>query len=289
MPANVAAYHLDGEPELPAAEQPRADFRVVSRNFLATMGIRLLRGRDFNEHDDLDSQRVALVNESLARRAGVDVIGKRIQVMSGAPREIVGIIPDVRLYNLDGAVRPAVFVLNDQSPSFVVSLLVKTSGDPAGLASAVRRVVLAEDAQQPVSDVQTMDQVVADSLLLRRLSMSMLAVFASLALLLAGVGIYGLTSYSVSRRTREIGLRMALGADGRDILALVVGRGLLVGMAGVALGTPGAFAVARLMRNMLYGITPADPLVFVCVPLLLLAIAALACYIPARRAMRVDP
>jgi putative ABC transport system permease protein len=289
LPASVRPYFIEGEPALPAAEQPSADFRVVSHDFLATMGIRLVRGRDFDSHDDTDTKRVALVNEALARRSGYDIIGKRIRIVSGAPREVVGIIPDVRLYNLEGAARPAVFVLNDQSPSSIVTLLLKTTAEPAGLAAAVRREVLAEDAELPVSDVQTMDQVIADSLLLRRLSMSMLAVFASLALLLAGVGIYGLTAYSVSRRTREIGLRMALGADRGDILTLVVGRGLLVGLAGVALGIPAAFGVAKLMRGMLYGIGPSDPVVFVCVPALLLAIAAVASYVPARRAMRVDP
>jgi len=167
--------------------------------------------------------------------------------------------------------------------------MARTSSDPSTIAAAIRREVRAEDSQQPISDVQTMDQVVAESLLLRRLSMSMLSVFASLALLLAAVGIYGLTSYAVSRRTREIGLRMALGAGGGDILTLVVGNGLIVGLGGVALGIPAAFGVARLMRRMLYGIAPADPLVFVCVPALLLAIAAVASYIPARKAMRVDP
>jgi putative ABC transport system permease protein len=134
-----------------------------------------------------------------------------------------------------------------------------------------------------------MEQVVSDSLLLRRLSMSMLSVFAGLALLLAGVGIYGLTAYSVSRRTREIGLRMALGADRRDILRLVVGRGLMVALAGVALGIPGALAMARLLRGMLYGIGPSDPLVFAAVAALLVGIAAIASYVPARKAARVDP
>jgi putative ABC transport system permease protein len=289
LPSGASAYHIEGEPELAASERPTAYFRVVSRDFLATMQIRLVRGRDFNRHDDLDSQRVALVNEMLARRVGGDVIGKKIQIQSGAPREIVGVIRDIRLYNLDREVTPAVFVLNDQSPSTILSLLVRTSGDPSAVAAAVRREVLAEDADQPVSDVQPMEQVVSDSLLLRRLSMSMLAVFAALALLLAAVGIYGLTAYSVSRRTREIGLRMALGADRRDILTLVVGRGILVGMAGVALGIPGALAVGKVMRGMLYGIGPADPVVFVCVPALLLAIATVASYVPARKAMRVDP
>ncbi len=289
LPANVRPYVFEGAAELPAAEQPTADFRVVGTGFLQTMGIRLLRGRDFSERDDRDAPRVAIVNEALARRAGYDVLGKRLRINSTDFREIVGIVPDVRLYNLEGAVRPAVFVPNEQSPSFIITLMARTSGDPAAVASAIRREVHAEDAEQPVSDVQTMDQVVADSLLLRRLSMSMLAVFASLALLLAGVGIYGLTSYAVSRRTREIGLRMALGAGRSDILTLVVGRGLLVGFAGIALGIPGAFGMAKLIRGMLYGIQPADPFVFLGVPVLLVAIAAVASYIPARRAMRVDP
>jgi putative ABC transport system permease protein len=289
LPANVAAYQLEGEPEVSKSEQPAADFRVVSRDFLETMQIRLQRGLDFNRHDQLETQRVALVNEAFAQRATGDVIGRKVQIQSGAPREIVGVVPNIRLYNLDGAVHPAVFVLNDQSPSSIVTLLVRTTGDPLGVAAAVRRAVLAEDADQPVSDVQPMSQVVSDSMLLRRLSMSMLAVFAALALLLAGVGIYGLTSYSVSRRTREIGLRMALGADCRDILVLVVGRGVLVGMAGVALGLPGALAVGKVMRGMLFGIGPNDPVVLVGAPALLLAIAAIASYVPARKAMRVDP
>jgi putative ABC transport system permease protein len=289
LPANVRAFAIEGEPELPVAEQPTADFRVVGTNFLSTMGIRLVRGRDFTERDDRDAPRVAIVNEALARRVGRDVLGRRIRINSADYREIVGVVPDVRLYNLDGPVRPAVFVPNDQSPSFILTLMARTSSDPSTIAAAIRREVLAEDSQQPVSDVQTMDQVVADSLLLRRLSMSMLAVFASLALLLAGVGIYGLTSYAVSRRTREIGVRMALGAGRSDILTLVVGRGLIVGVAGVALGIPAAFGVARVMRGMLYGIAPDDPVVFVCVPALLLVIAAVASYIPARKAMRADP
>jgi putative ABC transport system permease protein len=199
------------------------------------------------------------------------------------------VIPDVRLYALSEAVRPAVFAVNDQFPAGVLTLVVRTSGDPLALGGAVRRAVLAEDADLPVSDVETMDQVVSDSLLLRRLSMSMLAVFASLALLLAAVGIYGLTAYSVSRRTREIGLRIALGAERRDILELVVGRGIVVGLAGVALGLPLALAMGKLMRGMLFGVGPNDPLVFVCVPALLVAISAAASYVPARKAMRVDP
>jgi putative ABC transport system permease protein len=289
LPARVAPYHFEGEAELPVQDRPGADVRVVGSDFLRAMGIRIIRGRDFTIQDNRDTRNVAIVNEALARRAGFDVLGRRVRVSANDVREIVGVVPDVRLYNLDGAVRPAIFVPNSQAPGFLITLLVRSAGDPSGMAGAVRREILAEDAMQPVSDIQTMEQVVSDSLLLRRLSMSMLSVFAGLALLLAGVGIYGLTAYSVSRRTREIGLRMALGADRGDILRLVVGRGLLVGLAGVALGIPGALAMARLMRGMLYGIGPSDPLVFVCVAALLVVIAAIASYVPARRAIGVDP
>jgi putative ABC transport system permease protein len=240
-------------------------------------------------HDDRNSRNVAIVNEALARRAGLDVMGRRLRLGPHDVCEIVGVVPDVRLYNFDGVVRPAIFVPNDQAPGSILTLLVRTAGNPAGIAAAVRREIHAEDPMQAVSDVQTMEQVLSDSLLLRRLSMSMLSVFAGLALLLAAVGIYGLTAYSVGRRTREIGLRMALGADRADILKMVVGRGLLVGLAGVALGIPGALGMARFLRGMLYGIGPSDPLVFVSVAALLVSLAAVASYIPARRAVRVDP
>lgn len=289
LPSGANPYRLEGDPETKPSERATADYRVVGRDLLSTMEITLDRGRDFDAHDEADARPVAIVNEALARRAGGDVIGRKIYVGAMAPREIVGVISDVHLYGLSDAVRPAVFVPNEQAPAPNLTLVVRTFGDPLASAAAVRALVLAEDGDQPVSDVASMDQIVSDSLLLRRLSMSMLAVFASLALLLAAVGIYGLTAYSVSRRTREIGLRIALGADRGDILSLVVGRGILVGAAGVALGIPGALAVGKVMRGMLFGVAPTDPVVFVCVPALLIAISAVASYVPARKAMRVDP
>ncbi|HEY2017572.1 MAG TPA: ABC transporter permease, partial [Bryobacteraceae bacterium] len=293
LPAFTRPYHIEGQAPLPAPEQPSADYRTVSRGFLAAMGIAPLSGRDFTDHDQESAPSVALVNETLARRccSGEDVLGKRIQI-AGSVREIVGVAPDIRLSGLDGKIREAVYVPGEQESAEAFSLLVRTTpgtrsyGD---LSGAVRRAILAEDPEQPIADVRPMEQVIADSLLLRRLSMSLLAVFAALALLLAGVGIYALTAYSVSRRTHEIGLRMALGAGRHRILGLVVGRGLVVGMAGVAIGVPAAIALPRLMRGLLFGIAPFDPVVFVSVPLLLLLIAAAASYIPARKATRVDP
>jgi putative ABC transport system permease protein len=290
LPANVRPYQIDGQTPVPSEEQPNADYRIVNRAFLGAMGVRLVRGREFSEHDDENVANVAMVNEMLARRCcpGEDVIGKHIRI-AGRVREIVGVIPDIRLGGLDKTVRPAAYAPNDQEPSAVFSLVVRTMSDPRTLGGSVQREILAEDSQQPVSDVRPMEQVISDSLLLRRLSMSLLAAFAALALLLAGVGIYALIAYTVSRRTQEIGLRMALGADRKQIMRLVVGRGLVVGIVGIGIGVPAAFAVTRLMRNLLFGITAFDPVVFVGVPLLLLLIAALASYVPARKAMRVDP
>jgi len=290
LPANVRSYQIEGQTPVPSEEQPNADYRIVSRAFLGAMGVRLVRGLEFSEHDDENAQNVVMVNETLARRCcpGEDVIGKHIRI-AGRVREVIGVIPDLRLGGLDKTARPAAYAPNDQEASPVFSLLVRTMSDPGALSGAVRREILAEDSEQPVSDVRNMDQVISDSLLLRRLSMSLLAVFAALALLLAGVGIYALIAYTVSRRTQEIGLRMALGADRNQIMRLVVGRGLIVGVVGIAIGLPASVAVTRLMRNLLFGVTTFDPVVFIGVPLALLLIAALASYVPARKAMRVEP
>ena len=293
LPVNVVPYHVDGLAAPLKGQEPQADYRRITPGFFAALGIPFRRGRNFTMHDNSDVPPVAIVNEALARQccAGEDPIGKRVRLggPAGQPREIVGVAADALLQGLESRVRPAVYLPSYQSSDRYFSLLVRTASDPAGMSAAVRHEILAVDSEQPVSEVRTMERVVSDSLLLRRLSMSLLGVFASLALLLAGVGIYGLTSYSVSRRTHEIGLRVALGAERDNILRLLVGRGLLVGLAGVAIGLPVAFAVTRLMQGLLFGVTSADPVVFLCVPALLLAIAAVACYIPARKAMRVDP
>jgi putative ABC transport system permease protein len=204
-------------------------------------------------------------------------------------REIVGVVADAKLYGLDSAIEPAIYVPHQQVPADSMGLVVRTSGDPAAIASAVRREILKLDPEQPISSVRTMEKVLSDSLMLRRVSMLMLIVFAALALTLATVGIYGLTAYSVSRRTHEIGLRVALGASHTQILRLVVVRGLTTALIGAAVGVGAAFQLTRALSGMLYGVTATDPLVFAGVPLLLVAVSAAASYIPARRAMRIDP
>jgi putative ABC transport system permease protein len=203
--------------------------------------------------------------------------------------EIVGVVADAKLYGLDAPIEPAIYVPHMQHPSESMGLAVQTEGDPAAIASAVRREILKLDPEQPISSVRTMQQVLSDSLMLRRVSMLMLTVFALLALTLATVGIYGLTAYSVSRRTHEIGLRVALGANQTQILRLVVVRGLLTSLVGAAIGLAAALQLTRALSGMLYGVTATDPLVFAGVPLLLVAVSIVASYLPARKATRIDP
>ncbi len=203
--------------------------------------------------------------------------------------EIVGVAADLHLNGLGADPEPAMYVPYQQHASKTMSVVIRTSVDPAALSSAARRAVLDIDPQLPISNVKTMAQVVSDSLMPQWLSMYLIGAFAGLALLLATVGIYGLTAYSVAQRTHEIGLRMALGARRADVLRMLVRRGLVVALVGVALGLPLAFGVSGVLRGLLYGVKASDPMVFVVVPVLLMLAAALASFVPARRATRVDP
>jgi putative ABC transport system permease protein len=287
----VNGFSIEGRPPVPQDQQPLADYRMATPGYFNTMGIALRQGRLFDQHDDLDAKRVALVNEAMVRKhfPHENPLGKRIISAGGRPMEIVGVVADAKLYGLDSPIEPAIYVPHMQQPGESMGLAVRTDGDPAAIASAVRREILKLDPEQPISNVRTIEKVLSDSLMLRRVAMLMLIVFASLALTLATVGIYGLTTYSVSRRTHEIGLRVALGASQSQILRLVVGRGLMTSLIGAAVGVAAAFELTRGLSGMLYGVTTTDPLVFAGVPLLLIAVSALASYIPARRAVRIDP
>jgi len=285
----VNGFQIEGRPPVSPDQQPQADYRMATPGYFNTMGIALRQGRLFDQHDDLDAKRVALVNEAMVRKhfAHENPLGKRL--MMGKPVEIVGVVADAKLYGLDAPVEPAIYVPHMQHPGESMGVAVRTEGDPAAIASAVRREVLKLDSEQPISDVRTMATVLSDSLMLRRVSMLLLTVFASLALTLATVGIYGLTAYSVSRRTHEIGLRVALGASQSQILRLVVGRGLVTSLIGAGIGVAAAVGLTRGLSGMLYGVTATDPLVFAGVPLLLIAVSVLASYVPARKATRIDP
>ncbi|HEV8375499.1 MAG TPA: ABC transporter permease, partial [Candidatus Polarisedimenticolia bacterium] len=277
----------------PEGDPPLADDRLVSADYFRCLRIPVLKGRAFTPHDDAGSPRVAIINESLARRffPDQDPIGKRIDMnwKSSGWQEIVGVVGDVRHDGLDLPVMPAVYVPYLQAPDWGMTLVVRSLGDPLSLVGAVRAQVYVVDRNQPLSRIRTMEQLVGESVGPRRLSMLLLGGFAALALFLAAIGIYGVLAYSVTQRIHEIGIRMALGARRGDVLRLVVGQGLKLVVAGVVLGLAAAVPLARLLSGMLFGVSVTDPWTFAGIPVVLCAVALIACYLPARRAANVDP
>jgi putative ABC transport system permease protein len=285
--------HVDGRPALPG-EDSLAGVHFVSHNYFEVMGTTLLKGRAFTPADAQGALPVIIINKTMAQRLfpNEDPLGKRIK-FSGAPevpwKEIVGVVGDVKHEGLDATPFMETYLPYLQTPSPIMAVAVRTKSDPSGLTAAVRKAVLEVDPDQPVYDIKTMSQRLSASVAPRRLSMLLFTSFAVIALVLAAVGVYGVMSYSVNRRTHEIGIRMALGAQAVDVLRLVVGQVLLLTVAGVTVGLAAAFVLTRLMASMLYGVGATDPVTFVGVSLVLVAVALLAGYIPARRATRVDP
>ncbi|HEY0101247.1 MAG TPA: ABC transporter permease [Pyrinomonadaceae bacterium] len=271
-----------------------ASYNVTTPGYIKTMRIPLKSGRVFTDRDAADAPPVAIINESLARRAfpDIDPVGKRLTAWRDEEfaREIVGVVADVKMGQMEGEDRPQVYVPQAQNATWgALSLAVRTSVEPESLAGAVREAVLAIDKSQPVYDIRTMEDVRSASVANRRLIVLLFAGFATLAFLLAVVGIYGVLSYAVTQRTHEIGIRLALGAQRADVLRLVVGQGMRLVVLGVAVGMVGAFLVTRLLKSLLFGVSAADPVTFAVVALVLSVVGLLACYIPARRATRVDP
>jgi putative ABC transport system permease protein len=271
-----------------------ADWRAITPGYLGTMGIPLAKGRAFTEQDTQDSQPVVLINEALARAflPGEDPLGKRIGDFGNdrGERTIVGVVRDFKQIGLDADVRLEVYTPQAQTPwvnSRVV--VVRTMGEPLALANALRSEVHALDHNLPIANLQTMDSLLSGSVAQPRFRTLLLSLFAALALILAVMGIYGVMAYAVAQRTHEIGIRIALGAERRDVLNLVLRQGMKLTGAGVLAGLIGAFVLTRLLRGLLFGVTATDPLTFVAIALLLTLIALLACYLPARRAAKVDP
>jgi putative ABC transport system permease protein len=257
------------------------------------MGMRLVRGRFFTAHDAAKSGRVAVINEALARKyfANQDPIGQRINVTNGPEtwREIVGVVGDTKHYKLDGDVTMQTYEPFAQSPFDFMTFVVRVNRAPADFPALARNAIYAVDKEQPVANVRPLRQLLADSIARNRFTMFLFAVFSGVALVLATIGIYGVMAYSVSQRSGEIGIRMALGAQRGDILGLVFNQGGRLVAAGLACGFVGALLLTRFIATQLYGITAHDPLTFAAIGLLLAAVALLACLIPARRATRVDP
>jgi putative ABC transport system permease protein len=291
---SATAFTVEGRPAPIPGEAPTTDVRVTDPGYLAAMGIPLLRGRNFTDAESREARHVVLVSESMARQhfPGEDPIGKRILVeMTDAPvpTEIVGIVGDVKQESLADEARPTVYMPLPELTYSFMTLVIRTTGDPGALAPTVRRLVRAIDPDQPVSDVRTMEQVMADAVGRNRFNTLLLGLFAGLATLLAAVGIFGVMSSSVTLRTREIGLRVALGARQGQVLTLILKQGLLLTLTGVALGLAGALALTRLLAGLLFGVGSTDPATFTAIALLLTLVSVIACYIPARRAARVDP
>jgi predicted permease len=274
-------------------EKYGAIYHRVSSQYLSVMGIRLLKGRGLTEGDTADAPGVALINEVMARKyfPGEDPVGKRIVIDRSPPLslEIVGVVSDLRYVTPTLEPYSEIYVSYLADPLYHMSLAVRASGDPTALVSAVRAQVTELDGDVPLANVKTMERYVADSLSPQRFSALLLTLFACAALALAALGVYGVISGSVTQRAREIGIRIALGARGSDVLRMVVRQGMTLALAGVGAGLLGALALTRLMSSLLYGVSAIDPLTFAGVSLLLLAVAFVACLLPARRATKVDP
>jgi putative ABC transport system permease protein len=275
---------------------PFSNYTIVSPGYFSAVGNPILRGREFQESDTAVSEPVTIINEAMAKKywPGQDPIGK--QVGPGSPRypvaTIVGIAANVKRLSLRESPPPEMYVVYTQKvwPSMVtMDVVVRTTQAPASIVPGARDAIRSIDPDLPLANIKPLSDVVADSMSQARFSALLLTAFGALALILATIGMYGVISYSVAQRTQEIGIRMALGAQPRSVLEMVIGQGARLALAGIAIGLIAAFGVAKLIGSFLYGVQPGDPLTFAAVSALLLAVALLACYIPARRAMRIDP
>ncbi|HZS07632.1 MAG TPA: ABC transporter permease [Blastocatellia bacterium] len=292
-------FGIEGRPLQPGQARPLAEEMTISPDYFRALGVPLLRGRFFTDADREGAPQVMIINEAMARRyfPNEDPVGRRLQTGDPNPNSpwetIVGVVGNVKYTGLDAEETPTMYVPYT-TPGWVswsrtMYLVVRTTGEPLALAPLVRREVQALDRDLPVADLRAMEQVIYQSITEPRFRTLLTGLFAAVALLLATVGIYGVISYVVAERTHEIGIRMALGARGPDVLRLVVGQGMKLALSGVAIGLAASFLLTRLMKGLLFGVSAADPVTFITVALLLAIIALLACWIPARRATRVDP
>jgi putative ABC transport system permease protein len=288
------SFQVEGRTPYKPGEEAVADYTVAGSDYFRTMNIALLRGRVFNDSDTATSPSVLVVSNAFVKTyfPNEDPIGKRI-IFDGpnrTPREIVGIVDDVRRKGLDKEVQAEMYASYIQRPERRLNLVIRSAGpDASELTPAVRAAVKAFDSKQIIWRTQTVEQLLSTSVAPRKFNMMLLGIFAGVALVLAAVGLYGVMSYSVSWRTQEIGIRMALGAKRTDVLRMVVRQGMTMTLIGLAFGLIGVFALSRVMVGLLYGVSPTDPLTFTGVSIVLLLVALLACLIPARRATRVDP
>jgi putative ABC transport system permease protein len=289
-------FETEGRP-LPKGELPASEYRAVETNYFRTMGIPVLKGRDFTERDGMKSTAVIIVNQSFADKffPGEDPIGKHIKpgisVDESKPgwREIVGVVGNVRHLSLGTEPDPEYYLPQAQMPFDSMIIVAKTEGDPRGSIAAIQNEVRSLDKDLPTYNIKTLEEYVAASVAQPRFNTLLLAMFAGLALILTAIGLYGVMSYSVTRRTHEIGIRMALGARQPDVLKMVVRQGMTLTIVGIGAGLIGAYFLTRLMSSLLFGVSATDPITFAAIPIVIAGVALGACFVPARRATKVDP
>jgi putative ABC transport system permease protein len=288
----TTGYAVEGKPVPDPAQMPQARFQLVTPDYFKTMRIPLLRGRDFTDRDDLQTPLVSVINETFAKREwpGEDPIGKQLTTpQTTGPITVIGVVGDTRHYTATEPAIPQLYAAHYQVPLIFSSLVARVSGPPMSITNDVKRAIWAVDKDQPVWAVRSLEAQVDATQGQSRFLALLLGIFAGVALLLAGVGIYGVTSYGVAQRTHEIGIRLALGASADRVLREVVGRGARLTLVAVAIGLVVAVAMGRLASAVLFGVTPIDPTALAGAVLILGAVSLTACYIPARRASRVDP
>ncbi len=292
---NSAGISIEGRPGPASGPRPELPLDSISPSYFQVMGMQVVQGRNFGEQDKRDGLPVAIVNETMARRfwPNEDPIGKRFTFGDTAPQAnwltVVGVVRDSRRQGLDAPIRMESFLPHAQRPLRAMEVVLRTSDDPLVMARSARSAVWSLDRDLPVSEIETVEHMLEARVAPRRFNLLLLSLFALVALLLAAVGIYGVMSYSVTQRTREIGIRVALGAQTRIVLKLIIGQGMRLALLGVGIGLAAAVALTRLMVGLLFGVSATDPLTFGAIALLLAGITLLACYFPARRAAKVDP
>jgi len=282
----------EGQTTPPSGVYPQASYFNIGPNYFGTMGISVLKGREFTDQDDGRATQVAIINESLARRfwPNESAVGKRLSLVREKDSlEIVGVVGDIKRFEVGEVIQPEIFFPYSQRPRWAMFFVVRTSDAPASVTASVRSHITSIDPELIVSRTSTMDDLIHRSLKRPRFNLILLGIFAGTALLLAAIGVYGVMSFVVAQQTKEIGIRAALGARRADIFKLVIGRGLVLALIGIGIGALAALALTRFLSGLLYGVTVNDPVTFVAVSGLLLLVIAIACYVPARRATKVDP
>jgi putative ABC transport system permease protein len=291
----MTGLEIEGQPDEPGS-QPMSVIHTAGPDYFRTMGIPVVQGREFTEHDNISSAPVLIINETLAKRffPGGDAVGKHITpgfstTGENVSREIVGVVGDVKHQGLRGDAVPEFYFAQAQMPPPITTVVVRTIGDPRALAGVVRQEIQSADKNAPVYNVRTAEEYLSISVAPTRFNMTLLVAFAAVALLLTAVGLYGVISFTVSQSTHEIGVRMALGAQSHDVLRLIVWQGMSLTLIGVLVGLATSLSLMRVMASLLYDISATDPLTFVGVTVLLMLVALVACFVPARRATKVDP